>query len=504
MIAPFFIKYSMKNKLENLVRTISKNAISIVVKSDKELYHWLLDNTTELPCDSKIIERIFFILLGKPDRTCRVGNIKKFISKELKYGYCGNIKNCECFREQISELAKTHDINNIISKRKETWVNKYGVDNVSKSTLIQDKRKDTMSKKDYTLSRARQQEKMEDYGYEQVIDRLSSIVTPLFTREEYIGCFRHNFYKWKCVKCNAIFEGHVDYGNEPRCPTCYPNTKSLAELEIKQWIEEYGITVISGARNIVDPYILDIWLPDHNICIEYNGIYWHSTKHKEPLYHVNKMLSFREHNIHLIQIFEDEWILKKDIVRSRILSYIGLGIKTFARTLRVEPITTTQYKEFINNHHLQGYANATIKLGLLDKNNTIKATMSFAKSRYTSDSYEMIRYCSEGNVIGGASKLFKYFINNYDPETIVTYANRCWSNGKLYDILGFTNVTTDIKNVGYWYFQRLTRYHRSSFTKQKLIQMGYDTTKTEEQIMDELKYLKVYDRGNWKYQWTRS
>ena len=53
--------------------------------------------------------------------------------------------------------------------------------------------------------------------------------------------------------------------------------------------------------------------------------------------------------------------------------------------------------------------------------------------------YELIRFCNKinTNVIGGASKLFKYFIKNYNPNEIISYADKRWSNGMLYNILNF-------------------------------------------------------------------
>jgi len=51
---------------------------------------------------------------------------------------------------------------------------------------------------------------------------------------------------------------------------------SLAEYELIEWLENNNITnIIKNSRNIISNE-LDIYLPDLNIAIEFNGEYWHS------------------------------------------------------------------------------------------------------------------------------------------------------------------------------------------------------------------------------------
>ncbi len=491
----------MLDQLKQIVDSTPSRALGIKVKSKKNLYEWILANTTSL-IDVTISERIYYLLLGSPNIICKNGNKQKFIPLKLNYGFCGSSEKCQCFKDRISEFAKSVDANNIVEKRKITWLKKYGVENVSQCKEIQDTRKNTMLSRDYSASFKNRQHNKETTGLEQKLERLKDQITPLFKREDYNGCFRKNFYLWECNHCKTQFQSHVDNGSFPRCPTCYPNNKSISEFEIKSWLESYNIKVISNDRTILSGYELDLWLPDHNIGIELNGVYWHSSKFKSKTYHVDKMLECQTKNIHLLQIFEDELFYKPDIVKNRILSYLGLNHKYFARKCTISVVNSLDYKNFVNKHHLQGYAQANIVLGLVDNENNLKAIMSFGKPRYSTEEYEMIRYCSDGNVIGGASKLFKYFITTYNPSTVISYANRCWSQGTLYKKLGFVDITENIKNTSVWYFKRLIRFHRSSLTKKRLIKLGYDKTKTADAILEELGYLKIFDCGNLKFRWT--
>ena len=63
----------------------------------------------------------------------------------------------------------------------------------------------------------------------------------------------------------------------------------------------------------------------------------------------------------------------------------------------------------------------------------------YVKSNNIQNKYELIRFCNKINisVIGGASRLLKYFIKTYQPKEIISYADRSWSMGNLYEKLGF-------------------------------------------------------------------
>lgn len=51
---------------------------------------------------------------------------------------------------------------------------------------------------------------------------------------------------------------------------------------------------------------MDIYIPDLNLAVEVNGMYWHSTKLKPDDYHLNKYNKCKEQGINLVHIFEFE------------------------------------------------------------------------------------------------------------------------------------------------------------------------------------------------------
>ena len=76
---------------------------------------------------------------------------------------------------------------------------------------------------------------------------------------------------------------------------------------------------VQRERNIISPYELDIYIPSKRIAVEYNGLAWHSEKFKgngTKTYHLMKTNLCKENGIKLIHFFEDEWLEKKEIVKS--------------------------------------------------------------------------------------------------------------------------------------------------------------------------------------------
>ena len=493
-----------KDQLKKIVTETDIRVIGQVLKAkaNTDIYNWIVAETAHLSNTAGLRERVFNILNEFPNTICSKGNAKKFIDLNKGYGYCGNAKNCACLAAQTANLAKTNNMENILKKRIETWMAKYGVDNPLKVKAIADAAHATKQTRNYTKIYSILQQKKQDAGFDQVTSRLVEYVKPNFSNLEYHGCFRKNFYEWTCSACGHIFSDHVDYGRIPRCIKCYPNTTSKGEQEIKDFISSLGIKFLENDKKVLNGLELDIVIPELNIAIEYNGIYWHSTKKRNSKYHVGKYLACREKNIHLVQIFEDEWKNKPDIVKSRLRSLLKKSSTVYARKCKITEITAAEYKDFVETHHLQGWASASFLYGLTYGNQLV-AVMSFSRSRYHTTGYELIRYCSRGNVAGGASRLFCHFVKTHAPDQVVSYANRCWSNGNLYRTLGFADQTANMENTGYWYIKDGKRYHRSTFTKKRLIGMFGQSGQTESEIMDQQGFLKIYDCGNYKFVWSK-
>jgi len=280
------------------------------------------------------------------------------------------------------------------------------------------------------------------------------------------------------------------------------------ENQLKEFIKNnYKLNIIDKSRNIIHPYELDIYIPDLKIAFEFNGLYWHNELYKDKKYHLNKTELCEKNGIQLIHIYEDDWLYKQDIVKSIILNKLGKSInKIYARKTEVRDITDNKLvREFLDKNHLQGFIGSSVKLGLFI-NNELVSLMTFGKRRVTmgkkgtnEDDYELLRFCSKlnTNIIGGANKLFKYFVKNHKPKEITTYADRSWSNGNLYKQMGFNYEGKTEPN--YYYIIDRIKHYRFNFRKDKLIKEGFDPFSTERQIMLDRKIYRIYDSGNLKY-----
>jgi len=148
----------------------------------------------------------------------------------------------------------------------------------------------------------------------------------------------------------------------------------------------------------------------------------------------------------------------------------------------------------LDSNHIQGHVNSSNKLGLY-YNDELVSLMCFIKRNNKNENFiELSRFCNklDTSVIGAADKLLKHYIKKYKPVKIVSYADRRWSQGGLYDKLGF--IKTNTIKPSYWYVIKDNRYHKFNFRKNKktLLEFG---DKTEHEIMLEKKIYRIYDCG---------
>ena len=135
------------------------------------------------------------------------------------------------------------------------------------------------------------------------------------------------------------------------------------------------------------------------------------------------------------------------------------------------------------------------KLGLYYNDDLVSVmTFGFRKTNSKKE-FEIIRYSNKlnMNVIGSASKLFKYFINNYNYDKIVTYSDISMFGGDVYNKLNFEFLHRTKPNY-YWVVDGV-RHHRYKYNKKKLINEGYSKEKTENEIMWERGYYRIWSCG---------
>ena len=399
-------------------------------------------------------------------------------------------------------------------RRSATIMDRYGVDSILKNPAFVKKQKQTMIDRygvDSYQKTDQHKRKAYDQSYETILG-WGDYVRPLFTREEYHGWKHGQVYRWKCMECGGEFESDLHVSNIhgierlPRCMKCHPYMTNESELErdLKKFIESlYDGEIVMHERNIVNGIELDIYLPDRKLAFEFDGLYYHNEfSGKSSDYHRMKTEKCEAAGIHLIHVFEDEWLGKREIVEDRIRCIMGIGgRKVFARKCVVDKIDDAEASVFLEHNHLQGNDHSSVKYGLYYEGELV-AVMTFGKPRFNKNyNWELIRFaCKIGvNVIGGASRLLSRFSREHQG-TLISYADRRYSIGLLYKALGFELVGKSEPN--YWWVKnkvRISRYKCQKSRLQGLLGDKFDESKSEVENMHTNGWGRIYDCGNFVF-----
>lgn len=317
---------------------------------------------------------------------------------------------------------------------------------------------------------------------EQIANELNSSKSTVL-----IWLSKHNI---QANEANLYDRKHIKVSNE--CNEIIDYIKSIYDGEI-----------ISNNRGFIGSLELDIVLPEKNIAIEYNGVYSHIYRPhessfsaiKDHNYHLQKTNLCEGKGIQLIHIFSDSWKNKKEIWKSFIKNKLGIcENKVYARKCTIKEIDTYTKNMFLDENHLQGKDKSKLKYGLFN-NDILVAVMTFSKPRYNVNyKWELTRFSILKNysVVGAFSKLLNNFRKN-NSGSIISYADRTYSNGNVYNNNGFKLI--NINRPSYYYVKKNTeqRLHRSNFTKNKITDKN--DARTEQEIMFDNDYYKIFDCG---------
>ena len=507
---------------------IKKYGVDCVLK-DKEIKKKIKDTRLDKygsMCSDEAVQKAKKTKLEKYGNEKYVNTEKMQQTKLDRYGDSG-YHNVEKMQQTKLERYGDSGYHNI-EQMKQTNLERYGVEYAQNSDIIKEKIKCTNLKRygnEYAIGSDTVRKKIVETSIDKYDDtnpyrgKLHRELIKKFP--ELIG-FSGNKYICKCLNINCdvcekkqfelpspIFRRRKNQGIE-LCPILNPILVSDGTSDIENDIYLYIKSIYSGKiiqndRSILNGKEIDIYLPEMNFAIEFNGLYWHSEVYKDKMYHQEKTILCENKGIQLIHIWEDDWLDKKDILKDIIQSKLGMNDKIPARKCTIKEVSSKESKEFLEKYHIQGNVNASIRIGLYYDDSLVEIA-TFGKLRNILHSngqenqYELYRLCSKSGytVVGGVSKLLTHFIRKYQPKQIVSYANLDISNGNVYNSF-FKKIS--ITSPGYYWSKDGYKYHRSNFTKHILVKNGYDKNKTEEEIMHELGYYKVYDSGNIKYVW---
>jgi hypothetical protein len=271
------------------------------------------------------------------------------------------------------------------------------------------------------------------------------------------------------------------------------------ETEGLSYNKEFKLTSANG-----DWYRYDFQVGPYKTLIEIDPWPFHNStwtpikgeQPKDPKYHYNKSKLARDNDYRCIHIFDWDNI-------DKIISLLKDRPLTFARKCEVkEVIDKKEAEDFINQYHLQGYVKDKVRLGLYLENKLI-SIMTFGTPRYNKNyQWELIRYCSSYNVIGGAERLFKHFVDTYHPTGIISYCDLSKFSGDTYTKLGFK--LKRISSGGKHWYNIYTKQH---ITDNLLRQRGYDQLfqthygngTSNEELMRADGFVEIYDAGQATY-----
>lgn len=454
---------------------------------------------------------------------------KKNLELNSEYYKGVNEKSKNTKIEKYGSLEKASNIAK--EKRTETCIKKYGVNSPLESQEIKSKISNTLNTR-YGVSNPSQIEGVQDKVRNTILSKYGSYFNMRTTEqrrelkerihnenmEKYrdinfsklgFEYFEKNNLPWvRCLKCGKEFQvllppSHI---KSLHCIDCDPILMSSSiERDIVEEIKSWGITnIITNDRKVLKGKELDIYLPDFNLAIEYDGSYWHNSEKKDKRYHLDKTLSCRDKGIHLVHIFDEEFFNKRELTLDMLKKMVNISNKIGARECQIVELSNNEYKGFVEDNHLQGYATAKVKLGLMYKGDIV-AVMSFSKPRFTKDiEWELTRYCELiGNVVvGGKEKLLKYFERNYHPKSIISYCDIRWFKGSSYEKMGFKLIKTSEPNYKYFRSGYYDFHSRLEFQKYKMKDIKgfiFDENLSEYENMKNNGYLRIFDCGNFVF-----
>ena len=498
----------------NLVLNYCNNNLLNELPFKQKVWHFINDINFLPKCDECFTELKFKKSLNE--------GYGKYCSIVCTNKNKNHIDNVKLTNNKIYGGNSPFNSEEVKEKSKNSMLKKYGVDNIFKNLeYISDKTFDKygvnhISKLDSTKNKISNTNK-ERYG----------VTTPIILKENRVKNNESKLINFDikyselniiknhgdnigiiCDECNNEFEINrtllfYRFNNSINpCVICNPisELKSIKEKELANFIKSLNIDIIESDRKILNTHELDIYIPSHNLAIEFDGLYWHNELYKNKNYHLNKTIECEKLGIQLIHVFEDEWLFKRDIVESRIKNLLGISDnRIYARKCIIKEVKTKDKTKFLNDNHIQGTVGSKVNLGLY-YNEELVSIITFSNGRIImngdNSKYELLRFCNKlnYNVIGGASKLLTYFVKNYEPKEIISYADRRWSIGNLYKQLGFD--LTHNSQPNYYYIVNNKRKYRFAYRKDLLVKEGYDSNLTEHEIMKDRGIYRIYDCGN--------
>lgn len=275
----------------------------------------------------------------------------------------------------------------------------------------------------------------------------------------------HKYIDWKCPLGHR-WSSEVQYRHSAReCPVCSGHGSSNAERDFTSAVRSLlgDVAIVERDRHVIGPQELDIVIPELKVAIEFNGLWWHSVEAGKPrLYHRDKRRACERAGYRLIQIWEDDWRDRRDVVLRMLAAKLGVATdeRIFARKLDVRVIRPSEAFSFLAANHIQGAAVSTMHVGGFFEGHLV-AVMSLrdaamsSRMGYADGEWEVRRYATSCTVVGGFSKLLAFAEREISRRGLalsrwVSISDCDVSDGGMYRACGFTLDRELPPDYRYW------------------------------------------------------
>lgn len=308
---------------------------------------------------------------------------------------------------------------------------------------------------------------------------------------------------WKCARgheweaeAHTVAAGH-------RCLRC-ARTTFVSKFEDE--VHEYLASVYTGRiertyhgfrkQGVTE---LDLYFPGLEMAVECHGVYWHSEAGgRGPDAHAQKYRACQDAGVRLIQVWEDDWMHRRDIVKRMLAHKLGVSQEPVvaARKTTAEAITTDEARVFLDANHIQGWVRGSLYLGLRYGEELV-AVMVLT---YSKTETRLERYATSARVPGGQSKLLAYAERTRPWARLITFADHEVSDGNLYERTGWT--AEKVLRPDYRYVVGGRRAHKFGYRLARFRSdpnLEYVDGLSERELAALNKLHRVWDSGKTRY-----
>lgn len=414
------------------------------------------------------------------------------ITNNEKYG-CDNVFQSEDIKEKI----------------KQSNLEKYGVENPQQCRTIKEKTIITLMSNIEAINATRKITLLNRYGIENInqIGKREWFEFKKKSEEE----LKAYFEKKSLEEITREF-GVSDYPVRQLHNELFGKTSQMRmETSLINYIKKIlpDTEIIKNTRKLIPPLEIDLYVPDKKIAIEFNGVYWHTEcVGKDNKYHLNKTNLCESKGVRLLHITDKEWLYQQNIIKSILRNTFNVMDGTrilYARTCEIRKITILDKNKFLKENHLQGDDRSKVKYGAF-YNDELVAVMTFRKPLDSNYQWEISRLATKVNthVVGIAQRMFNRFLTDELPTSIITFSDKRFFSGKIYEKLGFVRLK-DTKPNFKIVSSEIELFDRRHFQRHLLEDKleRFDSELTAWENLKQNGYTRMWDCGNHKFEWRK-